>query len=828
MLFCGTVFVCYNPSDDSWSNLPFNPTWTTTDDGASLTWAGGEYLYSLQGEWQETVPCQDFSRYHIPTETWTDMSPIPDSEGVGDGGSLLWIGNWLSEYNNYIFSLGGGESDEDPGYNFYRYIIPSNSWEQLESIPSPIGEYVGNRLGFADDNLYYWQGTPSTWDGGGKAFYMFELNESQSTVQLLINEVELNPPENDNTLTVKEWVELYNPTSNPVDLSGWRLSTTHGETVTVTLSGTIGAKGYYIYERGNQWLDNNNESVILRDNYGIEIDKTPLINDGDGDNGDYSWQRYPNGGESWSFKQQTKGYSNDGNNKPFAFFTYVPSTPKVGELTTFDASSSYDSDGFITNYRWNFFDGTIINTTDPIIIHSYPSPNDYFTALTVTDNEGATNTSVRTITVIPQIHDINISTSYSPPSGIKILKDVDIPHSQPLTIGENYTIGSRLLNEGDSNETVNVTIKVTNETYDTVFLEEFQKTVNTSDSEDVYRTWDTTNLKAGDYTITINASIPIDDDWTNNERTRGVVLEEGIEEPELTSIEITPLNASLNVGETQQFAATGYDQYGVVMTGIAFTWSSSNGTVGTVDSDGFFTASVPGSTWVNATNGSIVRNAGVTIADNEPTPTPTPTSPPQQLFGGGGGGRGLPTPELKTDRYGKVLEGFTKTSSDGKAKLTIPLDTIALDSDENPLKSVSISLTPIGGTIAAYNMGPDGATFNQEIELVIEYDLSEVKNKNLKIKVYEGGKWIELKTTVNPSKHTATAKITHFTVFALFAETKATAPTPTIMPTITQIPSPTVTPLEEESTSAMPWPLIIVVIFAIVAVLELVVYIRRK
>ena len=165
----GTAFAYYDISTNSWNTLPFNPTWTVTDDGASLVWTGGEYLYALRGEYDEAVPNGDFARYHIPTETWEDMNPIPESEGVGDGGSLLWV----NEYPDYIFALGGGSCLEAPGYNFYRYTISSNNWEQLESIPCPIGYYVGNRLGFANGHIYYWQGAPSTWDCGGDAFYMF-------------------------------------------------------------------------------------------------------------------------------------------------------------------------------------------------------------------------------------------------------------------------------------------------------------------------------------------------------------------------------------------------------------------------------------------------------------------------------------------------------------------------------------------------------------------------------------------------------------------------------------------------------------------------------
>ena len=170
----GTVFAYYNLSNSSWNTtLPFN--WTCTDDGASLVWTGEEYLYALRGEYDETVPNGDFARYSIPNRTWEDMSHMPESEGVGDGASLLWT----KEYPDYIFALGGGSCLEDPGYNFYCYNISSDEWKQLESIPCPVGYYVGNRLGFADGHIYYWQGAPTSekWICGGDAFYFFASNE---------------------------------------------------------------------------------------------------------------------------------------------------------------------------------------------------------------------------------------------------------------------------------------------------------------------------------------------------------------------------------------------------------------------------------------------------------------------------------------------------------------------------------------------------------------------------------------------------------------------------------------------------------------------------
>ncbi len=187
----GTRFARYNCSSNLWENLTMPENWKNkTDDGASLVWTGREYLYALQGEIGERKPHKpitNFSRYDISTGRWEDMQPINESEGVGDGGSLLWIGNWLSEYSDYIFALGGGSGikGEEPRNKSYCYSISRDMWKELEPIPCPIGWYVGNRLGFANGHIYYWQGTPkneSKWKCDGTAFLMFEFESSSPSI----------------------------------------------------------------------------------------------------------------------------------------------------------------------------------------------------------------------------------------------------------------------------------------------------------------------------------------------------------------------------------------------------------------------------------------------------------------------------------------------------------------------------------------------------------------------------------------------------------------------------------------------------------------------
>lgn len=88
------------------------------------------------------------------------------------------------------------------------------------------------------------------------------------------------------------------------------------------------------------------------------------------------------------------------NMPPIASFTYSPENPVVNEAIVFNASSSYDSDGVITNYEWDFDDGT--NGTGEVVTHLFSSAGNYMVTLTVTDNDNAMNSTTKTVTVIPR------------------------------------------------------------------------------------------------------------------------------------------------------------------------------------------------------------------------------------------------------------------------------------------------------------------------------------------------------------------------------------------------------------------------------------------
>jgi len=93
-----------------------------------------------------------------------------------------------------------------------------------------------------------------------------------------------------------------------------------------------------------------------------------------------------------------------GNMRPIASFTATPNNGTSPLTVTFDASESYDPDGTIEAYLWDFGDGQTASLVVPTTVHQYTVQTDsrVFTAiLTVTDNLGATDTTVRNISVEP-------------------------------------------------------------------------------------------------------------------------------------------------------------------------------------------------------------------------------------------------------------------------------------------------------------------------------------------------------------------------------------------------------------------------------------------
>ena len=131
---------------------------------------------------------------------------------------------------------------------------------------------------------------------------------------VVINEIDINPP-GDDSATVSEWVELYNPTDSDIDLGGWEIASTTvlKKTMTIPSDTIIKSEQFLTYSYQSVWFTDSSESVELRDENGIVIDKTPVISDIQNDF--TSWQRIYDGYDldsydDWKFETSTAGSSN--------------------------------------------------------------------------------------------------------------------------------------------------------------------------------------------------------------------------------------------------------------------------------------------------------------------------------------------------------------------------------------------------------------------------------------------------------------------------------------------------------------------------------------
>ncbi len=149
-------------------------------------------------------------------------------------------------------------------------------------------------------------------------------------------------------------------------------------------------------------------------------------NFGDGTTGSGSivWHRFTSAG---SFSVRLTVTDDDGasrsvtktiqvgptNLAPNATFDYSPTSPAVGAWVRFDGTSSTDSDGTIAEHRWTFDDGSSPELGN-ITYHRFSAAGTYLVTLTVTDDEGASDSVSQQVVVGPTQQPPVAAFTYSP------------------------------------------------------------------------------------------------------------------------------------------------------------------------------------------------------------------------------------------------------------------------------------------------------------------------------------------------------------------------------------------------------------------------------
>jgi len=163
---------------------------------------------------------------------------------------------------------------------------------------------------------------------------------------------------------------------------------------------------------------------------------------------------------------------------PVAIFTYSVSEPLINETVTFNASDSYDLDGSIMSYSWDFGDET--NGTGVTVDHTYLIEENYTVVLNVTDNDGFTNSTFKSITITTRYP--LASFTYSPTFPIvNQTITFDASFSEP----RGGTIDSYAWNFGDGT-IITENIPTTTHAYTTTGT--FTVTLNVTDSEGLWNT----------------------------------------------------------------------------------------------------------------------------------------------------------------------------------------------------------------------------------------------------------------------------------------------------------------------------------------------------
>ncbi len=128
---------------------------------------------------------------------------------------------------------------------------------------------------------------------------------------------------------------------------------------------------------------------------------------------------------------------------PISIFTFTSGTILTSASVNFNGTASYDPDGMIVGYAWDFGDGSTGSGATPA--HSYSIAGMYAVKLNVTDNSGSTAVSTQTVTITdrpPTVTPTLSSTTVTPGQTVIITISASDPDGTIATTTVNWGDGT--------------------------------------------------------------------------------------------------------------------------------------------------------------------------------------------------------------------------------------------------------------------------------------------------------------------------------------------------------------------------------------------------
>lgn len=314
--------------------------------------------------------------YNEPGNYTTYVMVIDDLGAMDDQSNRITI--WVRE----------GVANIEPKARLFVRPTYTYPWEVVSlngtTSEDEDGEIVSYMFNFGD-------GTVSGWTNSSMVEHIYNM-PGNYTVKLKV--LDDHGAESDWSNKITVWVREHEGNSPPHAYFTARPSRVNvNETVTFNASGSEDEDGN-VYKYFFDFGDGTNSGWVYE----------PIITHAYSEPGYYTTMLMVEDDlEAMSEWSTPRGIAVEGNVIPRPYLFARPHYIDIGEEVTFNASQSWDEDGKVVLYLFDFGDGTTSGwTSEPVLVHSYEKAGNYTIILYVQDDKGGISTSMSRSTVTVQ------------------------------------------------------------------------------------------------------------------------------------------------------------------------------------------------------------------------------------------------------------------------------------------------------------------------------------------------------------------------------------------------------------------------------------------